>query len=54
MDIKKDILDKVNEWLTPTFDHKTKEAIKEMRRCAGTQFDPDITRIFIEKVLGKE
>ena len=30
------------------------EAIKEMRRCAGTQFDPEITRIFIEKVLGKE
>jgi diguanylate cyclase (GGDEF)-like protein/putative nucleotidyltransferase with HDIG domain len=30
------------------------EAIKEMRRCAGTQFDPDITRLFIEKVLGKE
>lgn len=30
------------------------EAIKEMRRCAGTQFDPDITRLFVEKVLGKE
>jgi diguanylate cyclase (GGDEF)-like protein/PAS domain S-box-containing protein len=28
-------------------------AIEELRRNAGTQFDPEITRIFIEKVLGK-
>lgn len=30
------------------------EAIAEIRRCSGTQFDPDIARVFIEKVLGKE
>ena len=28
------------------------EAINELRRCAGTQFDPEIVRIFIEKILG--
>ena len=30
------------------------EAIEEVKRCAGTQFDPEIARIFIEKVLGKD
>ena len=30
MEIKKDILSKVNEWLTPTFDQQTQEEIKEM------------------------
>jgi diguanylate cyclase (GGDEF)-like protein/PAS domain S-box-containing protein/putative nucleotidyltransferase with HDIG domain len=30
------------------------EAINEIRRCSGTQFDPEVTRIFIEKVLGQE
>ena len=31
---------------------KTKEeAIEELRRCSGTQFDPDIVTVFIEKVL---
>ena len=30
MHIEQSILDKVNEWLTPTFDDKTQEAIKEM------------------------
>lgn len=29
-----------------------KEAINELKRCSGTKFDPDITRVFIEKVLG--
>jgi diguanylate cyclase (GGDEF)-like protein len=29
------------------------EAIREIIRCCGTQFAPDIARIFIEKVLGK-
>ncbi len=27
------------------------EAIKELRRCSGTQFDPKIVEIFINKVL---
>lgn len=27
------------------------EAISELNRCAGTQFDPEIVKIFIEKVL---
>ena len=30
------------------------EAINEIRRCSGTQFDPTIARVFIEKVFGKE
>jgi phosphoglucomutase len=30
MHIEQNILDKVNEWLTPTFDHSTQVAIKEM------------------------
>ncbi len=30
MYIEKNILDKVNEWLTPTFDQKTQDKIKEM------------------------
>lgn len=28
-------------------------AINEIRACAGTQFDPIIARVFVEKVLGK-
>jgi len=27
------------------------EAVVEIRKCAGTQFDPDIARIFVEQVL---
>lgn len=30
------------------------EAIIELERCSGTQFDPDIVHIFIEKVLPNE
>ncbi len=30
MHIEQNILDKVNEWLTPTFDESTQDAIKEM------------------------
>jgi len=30
------------------------EATNEIRRCSGTQFDPFIARVFIEKCLGKE
>lgn len=28
-------------------------AVTEIEKCAGTQFDPEIVRIFVEKVLGK-
>lgn len=30
------------------------EAIEEIRRNSGTQFDPEIARVFVEKVLGQE
>jgi putative nucleotidyltransferase with HDIG domain len=30
------------------------DAINRISSCSGTQFDPDIARIFIEKVWGKE
>jgi HD-GYP domain-containing protein (c-di-GMP phosphodiesterase class II) len=30
------------------------EAINEIRRCSGTQFDLEIAGVFVEKVLGKE
>lgn len=33
---------------------KDEEVIKEIKRCAGSQFDPFISRIFVEKVLGRE
>jgi HD-GYP domain-containing protein (c-di-GMP phosphodiesterase class II) len=29
------------------------EAVSELKRNAGTQFDPAVTRIFVEKVLGE-
>ncbi len=32
---------------------RSEEAIEEMKKCAGTQLDPEITSMFIEKVLGK-
>ena len=28
------------------------DAIKELRRCSGTQFDPDILKVFINQILG--
>ena len=31
-----------------------KDAAEEIKRCAGTQFDPDIARVFVEKVLGEK
>jgi len=30
------------------------EAIEEIKRNSGTQFDPEIARVFVEKVLGQE
>ena len=30
------------------------EAVNEIERCSGTQFDPAIAKIFVEKVLGKK
>jgi putative nucleotidyltransferase with HDIG domain len=30
------------------------EAVKEMKKCSGTQFDPEITKLFIEKILQNE
>jgi len=34
--------------------YREEEAIREIKKCAGTQFDPEIARIFVEKVLGKK
>jgi response regulator RpfG family c-di-GMP phosphodiesterase len=31
-----------------------REAIMELRRCSGTQFDPKLIEIFIDKVLQNE
>ena len=28
-----------------------KQAVEELKRCAGTQFDPEIVKVFLEKVL---
>jgi len=30
------------------------EAVNELNRCAGTQFDTNITKIFIESILVKD
>lgn len=39
MHIEKHILNKVNEWLTPTFDEKTQEAIKEMMTSSPKELE---------------
>jgi len=31
----------------------SEEAAAELMKCAGTQFDPEITRVFVNKVLGQ-
>tara|TARA_R110000868_G_scaffold325514_1_gene586296 strand:+ start:1901 stop:3628 length:1728 start_codon:yes stop_codon:yes gene_type:complete len=39
MDIKQNILDAVNEWLTPTFDNTTQDAIKEMMATSPKELE---------------
>ncbi|HBK82691.1 MAG TPA: phosphoglucomutase [Flavobacterium sp.] len=39
MEIKQHILDKVNIWLTPTFDQKTQESIKEMMTTSVAELE---------------
>lgn len=39
MHIEKHILDKVNEWLTPTFDEKTQEILKEMMTSSPKELE---------------
>ena len=39
MHIKQEILDKVNIWLTPTFDNQTQEEIKEMMTSSPAQLE---------------
>lgn len=39
MDIKQNILNAVNEWLTPTFDPATQEAIKELMTTSPTELE---------------
>jgi HD-GYP domain-containing protein (c-di-GMP phosphodiesterase class II) len=29
-------------------------AIDELKRCAGTQFDPEVVRVFLETPIGGE
>ncbi len=30
------------------------EAVQEIKKCAGTQFDPEISNIFVEMIMGEE
>ena len=39
MHIEKAILDKVNVWLTPTFDNETQEAIKEIMTSSPKELE---------------
>jgi diguanylate cyclase (GGDEF)-like protein/PAS domain S-box-containing protein len=51
------IADAYDAMTTPRTYKKTfsrEEAIEEFKRFSGTQFDPDIARVFVEKVLGRE
>ena len=50
MEIKQNILDAVNEWLTPTFDNDTQQAIKEMM----TSSPKDLEESFYKNLEFKE
>jgi phosphomannomutase len=39
MDIKQNILDAVNEWLTPSFDTETQEAVKALIAGSPTELE---------------
>ena len=39
MEIKQNILDAVNEWLTPTFDKTTQEAVIEMMTSSPKELE---------------
>jgi phosphoglucomutase len=39
MEIKQNILDSVNEWLTPTFDEATQEAVKELMTASPKELE---------------
>jgi hypothetical protein len=45
MDIKQNILDAVNEWLTPSFDKETQEAVKALIAGSPTELEESFTRI---------
>ena len=53
MDIKQNILDKVNEWLTPVFDNDTQEAIKEMMTTSPKNLEESFWKSKAAKFLQK-
>lgn len=44
MEIEKTVLDKVNVWLTPTFDSETQAAIKEMLASSPKELEDSFYR----------
>jgi putative nucleotidyltransferase with HDIG domain len=34
--------------------YNTEEAIAELERCSGTQFDPELTKLFVEAISNEE
>ena len=45
MEIKQNILDALNEWLTPTFDTTTHEAIKELMTTSPAELEESFYKI---------
>ena len=45
MHIEKNILDKVNEWLTPAFDENTQDAIKQMMTSSPKELEESFYKI---------